>query len=231
MPFGRIAVCAAAAVGAVALSGAAALAAAGPLFALPSGRVTYKITGKPVNGTSVLTWIDKGAKTRQDSQLQMQFGQQPMNVKSWSISDGKFMYNWSGMLGKTVTRSEIGKDPKMPGLSGLQALGENLNKGKLLGKGKILTYNCDIRQIEGAKVWVWKGIPLKVTSPADSPRGPVTVVATKFETNVKPAASAFKVPAGYQVKDMKDLMPGGPGGKFNPTISKPGVAPKPGKAG
>jgi hypothetical protein len=237
MRFGYIARRAVAAVAAVALSGAAASAAGRPSFSLSSGRVTYKITGKPINGTSVLTWIDKGAKSRQESQVQMQFGDQPMNVKSWSINDGKYMFVWSGMLGKTVTRSEIGKDPSIPGASGLQALGENLNKGKLLGKGTILKRRCDIRQIEGAKVWLWKGIPLKVTSPPNSPRGPVTVVATKVEENVKPAASSFKVPAGYQVRDMKDLMQGGPGGpggprmKFNPTISKPQIAPKLGGAG
>jgi hypothetical protein len=231
MQFGHNARRAVAAIGAVALSGAAALAAGQPLFDLPSGRVSYKISGKPVNGTSVLTWVERGKKTRQDSQLQVQFGQSPMNVKSWSISDGKYLYNWSGMLGKTVTRSEIGKDPNMPGLSGLQSLGENLNKGKLLGKATILKRPCDIRQIEGAKVWIWKGIPLKVTSPPNGPRGQVTVVATKVETNVKAAASSFKVPVGYQVKDMKDLMPGGPNGRFKPTISKPGVAPNPGSSG
>lgn len=225
MRIGHFAPRAVAAVGAVALSGAAALAAGQPLFAFPSGRVTYKITGKPVNGTSTLTWTEKGKRTRQDSQIQMQFGQSPMNVKSWSISDGKYLYNCSGMLGKTVTRSEIGKDPNMPGLSGLQALGENLNQGKLLGKGTILSRPCEIRQIEGAKIWVWKGIPLKVTSPPNSPRGPVTVVATKVDTAYKPAASAFKVPAGYQVKDMKDLMPGGPNGRFSPKVSAPKMAP------
>ncbi len=54
--------------------------------------------------------------------------------------------------------------PQIAGKTALDVLPEDMMKsagGKKTGKEKILGYNCDIREVMGSKIWMYKGVPLK----------------------------------------------------------------------
>lgn len=194
----------------------------------PSGRITYQMKGSMMNGTAVYSWADGGKKFRQDSNLKVNGPNgQKMDMKGWAMSDGTYFYFYQPMMGSTVRRMKLPKNaPGGPGM-GLPMMGSGQVGGKAVGKGNVLGKACEIRQVQGGKVWLWKGIPLKaeMSAPA-APGGPgggrpamnMSLVATKVDTAVKPSPSLFKVPAGLKIQDMK-APPGGP--------SRPG-APRPG---
>lgn len=183
---------------------------------LPSGRVQYKMNMFGSNGSQTLTWSDYGRKMRQDTKVAFVNGGQRMNINTWMISDGTYAYlNLAGIQPagpKQVMRVKISDMGQMAGMQGMGAGGMMKPEayGKVVGKANMLGKSCEVRQQQmpqggTMKAWLWKGLPLKmeVTPPPNSgaPAGKVSVVATKVDEKVKPAASLFKVPAGYKIVD------------------------------
>ena len=192
---------------------------------LPNGRVQYKLNMFGNNGSQTVTWSDYGRKLRQDTKFAFANGGQRMNVNTWMISDGTYAYiNMAGIQPggpKQVMRMKMSELGKMAGLQGLGAGGvmKPEGYGKVVGKGNQLGKPCEVRQQampQGGtmKAWLWKGLPLRMemTPPpnAGAPPGKMTVVATKLDEKVKPAASLFKVPAGFKIVDQPAFggMPG-----------------------
>jgi D-arabinose 5-phosphate isomerase GutQ len=75
--------------------------------------------------------------------------------------------------------------------------------GKKVGTGKVLGYPCEIWELMGSKVWIYKGIPLKSESNIMGFKH--TEVATKAKFNVVIPKEKFKLP-DYPVKTFDQMM-------------------------
>jgi hypothetical protein len=202
----------------LALSAATSLAAAGapapaPKFGSPTGRVVYKVSGPMMNGTSTLTWADSGARFRSDTSGTISMGQQPMQMNTWTINDGKNLYVFQPMMGKQVMRMKMTK-AQIQRLTG-STLGLGAAKaGKKIGKETVLGKSCDVYDLKQAKVWMYNGLPLRSETMA-GPAAGTKSIATKLELGARVAPTAFKIPAGYTVKD------------FDPSAMRRGGGPPP----
>lgn len=219
--FGAPALCKSQSFTAAVILGAAAIltgvgrpAEAAPARQMPTatGRVTYQISG-PMKGSMVLSWSENGKKFRQETKMT---GvpppatpgapkAAPMSMDTWMLSDGKAMYALMPMGGKKVMRLE-GKTSGPAGAPmGLgQMLGDlgGPSGGKVVGKATLLGRSCEIRATDKGKVWLWKGLPLRMEIQVNPKMPKLTMVATKVESAPKLPAILFKVPAGYQIQEM-----------------------------
>ncbi len=178
-----------------------------------TGRIAYKIESPMLNGTQVLSWVDGGKRTRQETTLTFRMGEKSVVQKGWIISDGKNLFIYQpGMMGNVVHRMQVPKDPAAggTGLLGMpspQAVGMG---GRPIGNEKVLGRPCIVRQVsDSGKVWSWQGIPLKFQA-TNAQLQSISVEATKVETGIKLAASSFTVPKGMKIQVM-DAKVGGAG--------------------
>lgn len=216
---------------AVSAPAAAAKASANVIDApSPTGRITYDFKVAALGGTSLLTWAEGGKKFRQDITMSgtppnAPAGTPPMTIQMWAFGDGTHVYSYQPLMGKQVFRMKMPKGgaATAPGSPGAPPIG-NLKNGKVIGKGTVLGKPCEIRQVGTSKIWMWKGLALKMENAGG--QGPqMSMVATKLEMPFKAPASKFKVPAGYTVTDkVSDLGGGmgrpGMGGGGQPPIRK-----------
>jgi hypothetical protein len=187
-------------------------AAAPPAFKFPTGRINYNMDGKGTKGTVLLAWADGGKTFRQDMSMVSSMSGKTTMVNMWVICDGKYMYMHNPQMGKTVNRMKLTPEMLKNANGGLGMIAAPASKGKLLGKGTVAGKPCRIHELpqgQGAKMWVWEGIPLKMET---GPKSPVatTMAATKVETGITHKPNTFKVPAGLAVKDLNIPRPGAP---------------------
>jgi hypothetical protein len=172
-----------------------------------TGRVHYRMNSPMMNGTMTMTWINHGKKFRQDMKLSVGQQGKQMSINSWTVADGGYIYTYQPSMGQQVMRMKMPKEMAAAGALGLPSPGA-AGGGKVVGKGKILGYPCEIRTVgpggkQGqAKLWIWNGMPLKMEAAGPQGQG-MTMVATRVETAPKVSLGDFKVPAGYQVRDVQ----------------------------
>jgi hypothetical protein len=179
------------------LSSPAAPAKAG----LASGRITYRFQSPMASGTSVLCWTDGGKRFRQEMRGGSTGNRQMTMMESWTIGDGTYLYIYQPQMGKAVMRAKMPKAGAAG--SGMPLLSTDKKAGKVIGKGKILGKTCEIRQVNGAKIWTWNGLALKMENKGSAQSPAMTMEATKLEPGVKLPASLFKIPGGYRVQDFQ----------------------------
>jgi hypothetical protein len=184
---------------------AAAKAAASILKApSPTGRITYAFKVATLEGTSFLTWAESGKKFRQDISMSgtppnAPAGTPPMTIQMWAFGDGQNVYSYQPMMGKQVIRTKMPKGGGAPGGPGAPPIG-GIKGGKVVGKGTILGRPCEIQLVGSAKIWMWKGLALKMENAGG--QGPqMSMVAKKLDMPFSAPATKFKVPAGYTVTD------------------------------
>lgn len=197
-----------------------------PRFALPTGRVMYKMTstgGAPNggNGNITMTWANHGTQFRQDIQMSVgRAGSRVPPINTWMIFDGHTAYVAMPPMMAGMGKIALKVSPNSAQLKQLSGGGNIVGigaSGKVVGKGTVLGKPCEIRQATSStprgtsqiKSWVWQGLPLRTEIQSKSSAGAatsITMVATQVNTSIKPAASLFKVPAGYTVQDMSALL-------------------------
>jgi hypothetical protein len=186
-----------------------------------TGRLTYRVSGGAISAEQVLAWTENGKKIRQETRPNLPAGAAKSGGKaaglpltSWMIVDGDTMYMSNPMLGPEVKRMKVPKDG--PGAGGPQ-ISVAKNWGKVTGKGKIAGKDCEIREKDGNRFWVWQSLPLKMEMNNVQAGMNLVLEATKVELDVKVDPARFKVPAGVKVTDFDphSLGIGGPG-KFAP---------------
>jgi hypothetical protein len=170
--------------------------------ALSSGRITYRFTTPVASGTSVLCWAEGGKKFRQEMKGSGAGDRQITSVESWTFGDGKHIYIHQPAMGRQVMRA---KAPQNAGAAGSATplLTTDKNAGKAIGSGKVLGKTCQIRQMGPNKIWVWNGLALKMESKGGPQSPPMSMVATKLETGIKLSPTLFKLPAGFQIRDIQ----------------------------
>jgi len=181
----------------------------------PTGRITYAFKVATMEGTSLLTWAEGGKKFRQDISMSgtppnAPSGTPPLTMQMWAFGDGKNVYSYQPMMGKQVIRMKMPKGGGAPGTPGAPPIGA-LKGGKVVGKETILNKPCEIRLVGNSKIWMWKGLALKMENSGG--QGPqMSMVAKKLDMPFNSPASKFKVPAGYTVTDKLPSLGGMSGG-------------------
>jgi len=200
---------------ALAAKGKTPASAAPPAMPSPSGRVSYRMKVMSLTGTLDVVWSEGGKKSRSDMRMSGTLPGAPSGttasttMDAWGISDGAYIYSHQPMWGKTVYRMKMPKDSRGAAGTPGSVPAKELKSAKLVGKATILGKPCEIREVQGSKVWMWKGLVLKTESTGGMAPN---LTATKLEMPYRAASSLFKVPAGYKVTDQMPGMGGGPGG-------------------
>lgn len=188
-----------------------------PKFPTPTGRVSYKMTGAAMSGTSTLIWADSGKRFRSDAALTMTGMTGSPNapkagaalgsgtLKQWTIADGKFLYMHLPMHGQVAQRIPQTPERLKQAASGAAVPLSGEGKGKVIGKATLLGKPCEIRESGNYKLWMWKGLPLKLEMMNQGMN--LTITATKVEAPAKLSATAFKVPSGYKIVDQQPAVP------------------------
>jgi hypothetical protein len=170
----------------------------------------FKIEGK---GTKKLIFDDYGAvEVVDETKTEENMGQKTsthsltkfdngmiytvdFDSKTISKGDQKGIYKILGSGNKNMT--ETGK--KM-----MESMG-----GKKIGEEKILSYNCEIWELMGQKVWIYKGVTLQTEGDIMGIR--TLEKATKVELNTSISSSAFELPdfpvqeiSGMQMPEMNE---------------------------
>jgi hypothetical protein len=156
----------------------------------------------------------------------------PASITGWTIYDGTHVYSYMPTMamgaGKRVMRMKLSPEMSRRMMMGaLNSVGAQAGGGKMVGKGTVLGKPCVIREAvmntnqmkSRTRMWMWQGLPLRVDStmqvtgmqPGAAPNAgtsqtrtiKTTLAATKIDTSTSPSPALFKVPAGYQVQDMK----------------------------
>lgn len=86
------------------------------------------------------------------------------------------------------------------GVMGLTLMEPPADRGRRIGAGRVLQRPCEIYDKDGARVWIWQGMVLRmqVTTPQ---WGAVTVEATRLTIPFPQDPSRFRPPAGTPVRD------------------------------
>ena len=151
-------------------------------YQVPSGIVEYRLTVKgnmgvgkiSGNGTTKLYFKDYGALEVLDEQYKQVtevnvFGQKQRQItQSHKMSkyDNGTAYSVDFDNRKIYKMKDMGTGlfKALKNSGNIAGSTEDMMKsagGKKTGKEKILGYNCDIREVMGSKIWMYKGIPLK----------------------------------------------------------------------
>ena len=198
----------------------ATLSASTKRYDVKSGIVEYKITGggsmlgitTKTEGISKLYFTDYGnLELHDERETTTTMGQKTTSHNLVKIEgdtvysvDEEEKYIVKQKLGKLVNQQKEGKSLASMGKEMMKEMG-----GKKIGTEKFLGYPCEVWEVMGSKVWIYKGVPLKTE--ANIMGFKHNIVATKAKFNVKIPKERFKLP-NYPVKTLDDL--------FNEGMSK-----------
>jgi hypothetical protein len=142
-------------------------------FAIKSGYVEYELTGNTA-GTKKFWWDNYGEKSRTEIKSTTTiiiFGiSKTEEQHSISVTNGTDNYSWDLIKGtafktsneeyeeisKEITEDMTEAEIEQMGQDIIDALG-----GERLGTEKFLGKKCEVLKVMMAKVWIYKGIPLK----------------------------------------------------------------------
>jgi hypothetical protein len=190
-------------------------------FLIKSGHIKYELTGN-TTGTKEMWWDDYGDKTCETVNsvtVTKIFGMKSesksktktiiIKDKFWAInyldesaSKGTVpYYEESHEMVEDMTEEEL----RQWGEDMIESLG-----GERLANEKFMGYDCEVFTVLGSKIWIYRGVSLKLESEILG----VTAneIASKFEPNTSVSASIFKpaTDVTYEEMDAKmDAMYGG----------------------
>lgn len=195
-------------------------------FPVANGAVKYRMmvnSQMKLNGDITMTWVNFGARFRQDSRTNMSFGARKYTTNTWSIFDGKSFYSGmpSGMPGQSARKvaMKMTLPPNYVKNILMGGSAASLDKSRVVGHGMILGKPCEIRAINmndarasgQVKMWLWQNLPLRTEMTLKSKaRGAMqnmqmSLVATQLNTGIKPNPALFRLPAGITVQDMSAM--------------------------
>lgn len=181
-------------------------------FQVKSGHVEYELSGMVV-GTKSVWWDDYGEKYREETNseetVETRKHKEIIKNHSLSISDGEYYYNvnMETMQGTKLHKGAV-PDFSIPG-SGLndgemEQLGEGLLKafgGNVKKKSEIvLGRTCDVTNMMGATVHVYKGVTLRSYVKVKSHENREEAVF--FEENIGVPGSGFAPPEKAILEDI-----------------------------
>jgi hypothetical protein len=161
--------------------------------------VSFDITGQ-MNGQ--MTAIYKGKKAKVDYTMEM--GNQKMVSNMYM--DGEYVYMVSDIAGMKTGmkmnaakwKEKFGKDSKEIDITSFR---DQLSKYEKVGTEEVLGKKCDIYKMsEGHTISVYKEtIPLKMVM------GKTTMIATKYDIDIKVSDDIFTPPSDIKYVEMDDM--------------------------
>lgn len=181
-------------------------------FQVKSGHVEYKLSGM-ITGTKSLWWDDFGEKYREESNtnetVKTLRGSEVVKNHSLSISDGTYYYNvnMATMQGTKLHKNAV-PDFSILGSGMNDSEMEQLGEGLLKGFGgnvdkkseSVLGRTCDVTQLMGATVHVYKGVTLRSYVKIKSYEN--REEALSFKENLSISSSKFTPPTNAVIEDV-----------------------------
>ena len=179
-------------------------------YEIKSAQIQYEISGSgnmmgiptKMSGNSSLIFKDYGNIEISHEKFSQDIMGQKEITEDITKFDGGTVYSVN-LEDKVIYKQEIPLDSDDPALSlkgkkSLVALG-----GRKIGSEKILDYDCDIWELSGVKMWMYKSVPLKTETTTMGIKQ--TLVAKSVEFNISISDDKFKLP-DYPVKTRDDMM-------------------------
>jgi len=179
-------------------------------YEIKSAQIEYQILGTgnvmgvptKISGTSSLLFKDYGnIEIAHENFSQNIMGQKQVTEDITKL-EGNVVYSVD-LEDKIIYKQSIPLDSDDPALSlkgkkALSSLG-----GKRIGMGKVLEYDCEIWELSGIKMWIYKSVPLKTETTIMGIKQ--TQVANKIKFNISISDDKFKLP-NYPIKTRVDMM-------------------------
>jgi len=179
-------------------------------YEVKSAAITYKISGDgsimgmpaKLSGNKTLIFKDYGAlELSKEHRVQTIMGQEEIEDEITKFDNG-VIYSVDNEE-NVIYKQTIPKDQKdiyfnQDGKKGLESLG-----GVKVGSEKIAGYKCDIWNLSGVSMCIYKGLPLKIETETMGIKE--TQIATKVQLNISLDDNKFKLP-NYPIRTMKDIM-------------------------
>jgi hypothetical protein len=210
------------------------LSAATKRYDVKSGIVKYKIDGggsmlgitTKIEGVSKLYFTDYGnLELHDETETTTTMGRKTTTHNIVKIVgdtvysvDDKDRVIVKQRLGRLVDQNKEGKDLTVMGREMMKEMG-----GKKIGTEKFLGYPCEVWELLGSKIWIYKGIPLKIESNFMGFKH--TIVATEAKFGVHVPKEKFKLP-DYPVKSIDELFESIPEEKTSPASRKNSPSPQ-----
>lgn len=179
-------------------------------YDVKSGSVNYRITGggnmmgikNKMSGHKTLYFDDYGnVEVQESEETSTMMGHTNTNHQLTKIQDG-IVYSVD-FKQKMITRQDMskmmnGKDMSKMGKEMLKEMG-----GKKIGTGKVLGLTCEIWEVMGSKIWIHKGVTLKIES---NIMGMLhTEEATKVKFGISIPSEKLKLP-DYPTQSMEEMI-------------------------
>lgn len=138
---------------------------------------------------------------RKDEITQQSFGSSETE-KTMTKLDKNILYSVD-FDDKVIIKHDISKIKNNPEFMITDKSTFKENGAKKIGSEKILGYRCDIWEMQGQKIWLYKGIPLKIVAEV---MGVKTIEsATKAKFNVSIPNSNFNLP-NFPIKNINAMI-------------------------
>ncbi len=179
-------------------------------YEVKSGEIQYEISGSgtmigvttEISGSSSLFFKDYGRiELNKERIVQEMMGQKEISEDIVKI-DGDIVYSVD-LEENVIYKQKMPDDSKdavlkTKGAKSLESLG-----GKKIGTEKVAGYNCDIWELSGVKMCLYKGVPLKTET---NTMGVVqSKIAKSIKFNISIDNNKFNLP-DYPIKSMSDKM-------------------------
>lgn len=179
-------------------------------YEIKSGHIEYEITGSgnmmgmttKITGKSSLLFKDYGSlELSHEKIIQNIMGQNEV-TEDITKFDNNIVYSVN-LEDKVIYKQEIPLDSDDPALSlkgkkSLIALG-----GKKIGNENLLGFNCEIWELSGIKMWMYKSVPLKTEATTMGMKQILMAKSVKFDISIDD--DKFKLP-DYPIKTRGDMM-------------------------
>jgi len=179
-------------------------------YEIKSAQIQYEILGTgnvmgvptKINGTSSLLFKDYGNLEITHEKFSQDIMGQKETTEDIIKLEGNTVYSVD-LEDKIIYKQKIPLDSDDPALSlkgkkSLVSLG-----GKLIGMGKVLEYDCEIWELSGIKMCMYKSVPLKTETTIMGIKQ--TQIAKKIKFNLSISDDKFKLP-NYPIKTRVDMM-------------------------
>jgi hypothetical protein len=184
-------------------------------FVIKSGYVEYDLTGS-TTGTKKFWWDNYGDRTRTETKslsiVKMLGFTSKDEQHTISITDESTVYSWDLIKGTAYKSSieeyvEMGQEmtEDMTDAEIEKMVDEILESlgGERLGIEKVLGKDCEVIKVMMAKVWIYKGVPLK--SQAKVMNIEANETAVKFEENIRIPSSSFIPDKGIEFEEIQEF--------------------------
>lgn len=179
-------------------------------YEVKSGQVEYETVGEgsmmgmptKMSGKSTVIFKDYGAvELMHDKTTQTIMGQKEVEEDITKFDNG-VVYSVDNEE-KVIFKQQVPVDSKDPmliekGKKSLEAIG-----GKIIGTDKIAGFKCNVWQLQGYKMCVYKAVPLKMETTVMGIKQ--TQIAKSAKFNISISDDKFKLP-NYPIKTMSDMM-------------------------